>query len=916
MTRAAEAGKTVHFDDSGCEFRNESGQVIALGAKQGSLYYLKFTRKLQESANVTQSKNNERLWHRRFGHLNEQSMRKLVKKELVSQLDYDASGEIGICEACIGGKQCKNSFKPSETMTSMPLELVHSDVCGKMGQKSIGGAEYFLNLLDNKTHYTWVYPLKTKDQVFECFKVWQAEVENFTGKKVKVLRTDNGGEFTSNAFEAHLKACGIRHELTIPKTPEQNGIAERLNRTLVEMTRAMLLDANLPQKFWAEAVSTAAYLRNRSPSSAVGGITSHQAWYGQKPRVDHLRVFGCTAFVHVPKNERGKLDSKTRKCILLGYGGVQKGYRVFDHITQKISYSRNVKFDEREIGGPSIAEEKPAQRPLILDSVDEPQSDSDCEQRDEEKGGTSNDTSGDEAPPKRSTRERKPVDYYGFLQAHLTIHYEPTTFEEATNCPEKAKWSEAMSKEMRSLKENQVWELTALPPGKKAIGCKWVYKVKTDGDGLIERYKARLVARGFDQKFGSDYDETFCPVVRMESLRTLIALSTQHGLELHHVDVATAFLNGTLQREVYMEQPTGYKKEGEEHLVCRLRKSIYGLKQSSRCWNMALDDQLTKICFSQLKSDPCIYMSGGESIFYIGVYVDDMVLAGKDKRRMKHVKQELSSRFNIKDLGKLRYFLGMSVIQDQEKKESWIGQPKYVERLLTEMGMSNCKPVKTPMGPGNRLVKATDNMEVLNQQSYQSLVGSLMYLATCTRPDIAYAVGTLARFTSKPNQTHWVAAKRVLRYLRGTSNFGIVFKGDESGTCKAYSDADWAGDKEDRKSTSGYLFQIAGGPASWRSKKQDTVALSTAEAEYVALSSATQECVWMRRLNSELGNPPKGPTTILEDNQSSIAMARNPQFHRRAKHINIRHHFIREEVKKMEQSSWNIALHMRWWPTC
>ena len=309
-----------------------------------------------------------------------------MKKELVSQLDYDASGVIGICEACIGGKQCKNSFKPSEMMTSMPLELMYSDVCGKMGQKSIGGAEYFLTLLDNKTHYTWVYLLKTKDQVFECFKVWQAEVENFTGKRVKVLRMDNGGEFTSKVFEAHLKACGIRHELTIPKTPEQNGVAERLNRTLVETTRAMLLDANLPQKFWAEAVSTAAYLRNRSPSSAVGGITPHQAWYGQKPRVDHLRVFGCTAFVHVPKDERWKLDSKTRKCILLGYGGVQKGYRVFDHLTQKISYSRNVKFDEREMGGPSIEEEKPAQRPLILDSVDEPESDSDCEQRDEEKG--------------------------------------------------------------------------------------------------------------------------------------------------------------------------------------------------------------------------------------------------------------------------------------------------------------------------------------------------------------------------------------------------------------------------------------------------------------------------------------------------------------------------------------------------
>ena len=245
VPRAGDAGKTVHFDDSSCEFRNEEDEIVAIGTREGCLYYLKCARKSQESASEARSDNKERLWHRRFGHLNEQSMKKVVKKDLVSQLDCDVSGEIGICEACIGGKQCKNSFKPSETTTSMPLELVPSDVCGKMGHKSLGGAEYFLTLLDDKTHYIWVYPLKTKDQVFERFKEWQAEVENFTGRKVKTLRTDNGGEFTSKISLSlslsplssllHLKACGIRHELTTPKTPEQNGAAERLNRTLVRL---------------------------------------------------------------------------------------------------------------------------------------------------------------------------------------------------------------------------------------------------------------------------------------------------------------------------------------------------------------------------------------------------------------------------------------------------------------------------------------------------------------------------------------------------------------------------------------------------------------------------------------------------------------------------------------------------------
>ena len=330
VPRAGDAGKTVHFDDSSCEFRNEEDEIVAIGTREGSLYYLKCARKSQESASVAQSDNKERLWHRRFGHLNEQSMKKLVKKDLVSQLDCDMSGEIGICEACIGGKQCKNSFKPSETTTSMPLELVHSDKCGKMGHKSLGGAEYFLTLLDDKTHYIWVYPLKTKDQVFERFKEWQAEVENFTGRKVKTLRTDNGGEFTSKIFEAHLKTCGIRHELTTPKTPEQNGAAERLNRTLVETTRAMLLDANLHQKFWAEADAQRTCM---SPRTREGSWT-------RKPR-----------------------DA----CTLLGYGSVRKGYRVFDQLTLKISYSRNVEFDERENGTAPVENETSVQHPLILD---------------------------------------------------------------------------------------------------------------------------------------------------------------------------------------------------------------------------------------------------------------------------------------------------------------------------------------------------------------------------------------------------------------------------------------------------------------------------------------------------------------------------------------------------------------------
>ena len=595
------------------------------------------------------------------------------------------------------------------------------------------------------------------------------------------------------------------------------------------------------------------------------------------------------AYAHVPKDERGKFDSKSRKCILLGYGQHTKGYRLFDPIRRKVLYSRDVRFNENKKDDEVILNDDPTHH-LILDFSN------DCESE----APTESQTPHESAPEpvlRRSTRERQQPTYYGMERSHLSVfRNEPKSIEEAITCPESTKWLQAMETEMRSLKSNDVWELVELPAGKKAVGSKWVYKVKTGADGSLERYKARLVAQGFTQKYGSDYDETFCPVVRQESLRALTALSVQYSLKLHQVDVTTAFLNGNLEEEVYMTQPKGFVTEGEEHLVCKLKKSIYGLKQSPRCWNTALDSHLKEMGFTQSTSDPCIYVDAGGDVFYIGVYVDDIVLAGRTDNRIKEVKTALSRKFDIKDMGKLHHFLGMTVVQDEEQKSVWIGQPAYTENLLKKFGMHDCKPVSTPMDIGSKLVIATDEDVCVDQQLYQSAIGSLMYLSVSSRPDITYAVGNLARFSSKPTKEHWTALKRVLRYLKGTMKHGILYSQKGSGECVGYSDADWAGDINDRKSTSGYVFQISGGAITWKSKKQGCVALSTAEAEYIALSSAVQESVWLRRLTSELGSPPKTPTTIFEDNQSAIAMTKNPQFHGRAKHIDIKYHFIREQV--------------------
>ncbi len=348
-----------------------------------------------------------------------------------------------------------------------------------------------------------------------------------------------------------------------------------------------------------------------------------------------------------------------------------------------------------------------------------------------------------------------------------------------------------------------------------------------------------------------------------------------------------------------MKQPEGFAIRGKEDLVCRLKKSIYGLKQSSRCWNAALDTHLKKIGFVQAGSDPCIYKASEGEPFLIGVYVDDIAMATKSERRLEEVKQALAGKFDIKDMGKLHHFLGMKIVQDEATGKIWMGQPAYTESLLQRFGMEAANPVATPVDTSTKLVQTTDADECFDQHLYQSAIGSLLYLSIATRPDIAFAVSNAAKFSTKPTKQHWTAVKRIMRYLRGTTNLGLVFTPEVSGDFIGYSDADWGGDVNDRKSTSGYLFQASGAAISWRSKKQTCVALSTAEAEYVALASAVQEAIWLRQLTTELEvNALTEATTIFEDNQSAISLTKNPQFHGRSKHISIKYHFVRDQVTK------------------
>lgn len=363
--------------------------------------------------------------------------------------------------------------------------------------------------------------------------------------------------------------------------------------------------------------------------------------------------------------------------------------------------------------------------------------------------------------------------------------------------------------------------------------------------------------------------------------------------------MTSAFLNAELDDEVYMKQPTGFTVKGKEQCVCKLKRSLYRLKQAPRCWNVTLDQQLKTMGFQQHISDPCLYVSGQtDDLFIIAVYVDDLILATRNERKMNEVKELLAAQFQVKDLGELNYLLGVTVKQDRSNNSIWIGQPTYTSNLLDRFGMLESKAVATPVS-STKLIQATEGDELIDKELYQSAIGSLQYLSTMTRPDIAFALSNVAMFNSKPTKEHWIAVKRIFRYLNGIWMFGLLYKRlPKEQECIRYSDSDWAGNLDDRKSTSGYVFTVGGGAISWKSKKQSCVALSTAEAEYIALSQAAQEAVWLRSLNVDLKLKMTAPIVIYEDNQSAICIAKNPQSHGRSKHIDIKFHYIREQVQQ------------------
>lgn len=789
-----------------------------------------------------------------------------------------------------------------------------------------------------------------------------------------------------------MDAAGIQRQLTAARTPHQNGVAERKNRTLIECVRSLAIDMDIPASFWDELVLTANYILNRCSTRALKESTPHEHLLGRKPNLSYFRVVGCVAYVHIAKELRTKLGVKALKTVFLGYDNLTKGFRCFDPTRNKIIISRDVRFDESQKGdfrnssspllthgffsdlfpSPELQALTPGQHTPSGDSPDNilrfPET-SPSPSPGVSPSTQTTSTHGSPSPPRaeplaiepfvprRSVRMREaPLKYVKDHHAY-SADFKYTgedstctliTLDGATEsialskAVKDSRWLTAIQEELAALGKNRIWDLVPLPPGKKPLSSKWVLKVKPDPGPTLTRLKARLVAKGYEQREGIDYHETFAPVVKWSTIRAIIALAASLNWTISHMDVVTAFLNGLLDETIFMLQPPGFSLPGLEHLVCLLKRTLYGLKQSPRAWYQAIDSFLLSSGWQRSTQDHNLYFfTSGSILVIILLFVDDLLITGNSNAKIDETKKQLKQQYEMKELGPVTRYLGVQI--DTLPDGYFLHQQNYTDQLLLDAGMTECRPSAVPLPEGTVLFTDMSAAPV-DSTHYSRLVGKLIYL-TNTRPDISYFVGIVNRYMVAPQQPHLDAVRHILRYLRATSDFGLLYSRTSPSQLQGFTssngpwsitgftDADWGACQETRRSVGAYLFLFAGGPISWSSKRQLTVSRSSTESEYKSLSNGAQESVHLSRLLNELplttdmlvplhcseqsvltdltaaSLPTQHDILLHCDNIGALKLAKNPVFHARTKHIEIDHHFVRERVLEGEICLSYISTH-------
>jgi hypothetical protein len=966
------------------------------------------------SADLSLPPSNLIKWHRRLGHLHLDGVRKLLRSlDIPAGLSTSDQKKI-VCEPCIYGKQTSQPNRASATnRATEPLELIHIDTNGPWSTPSLNKrhteisnatphmAKHVLELICDATGYTWTF-------FYSCKATFRMRFIQFVtmtrdtvkeGRRVRRVRIDNAREFNSGDIQDFCDQEGIEIEPSAPYAHEQNGKAERGNRTLRDMASSILIESGLLEGFWAEAFRAATYTRNRCPSNrspAPGSDdsqtsrTSYELFYNRAPEYEHLRPFGCAVYVTTPREKRVKTLSQHRawKGIFIGYTKTTKQYRVWDVSRKVISIARDVKVVEEvmpardsydkyfpgwkrsynekvilnEIPGhvegraraqqleESIASSAKQQHGprQFLDSVvittkrpssiqPETQLENQPESQPENEPENGPESQPESEPEHVTSSEHQPGGKRGLRRSRRQAHYAnaariydastdepagipivPLTLDEAMSLPDSDRWKEAVGKELASLMANNTFkELDSIPKGKKVMGARWVFKHKTDPDDDTLAYKARLVIKGYEQRFGIHYTETYAPVVNLRTVRVFLALVAFLDLELHQMDINTAFLNATLpeHERILMQLPQGYTPTSNTARALLLMKSLYGLKQAPLLWNKDMHDFLTSDEFpfklTRSYADECLYI--GKDLMLL-VYVDDFLIATRGLDVMVRAKAAIMTKYKSKDLGEPRKFLGLRITRDRTRRTLRIDQEEYSKSIIKRFGFENTKPRDTPMMPGIQLTTEPQEESLSAEDGllYRSMLGSLSYATQGTRGDLAHTTMKLGQFASNPSTQHWQAMDWAYRYLLKTSDYGIVYDGSTFDP-HGYTDADYAqclgGEPIRRRSTSGYTWQICNASVSWSSKLQSTIALSSTEAEVIASNHSAKEGVWLRKLlvnlipfisPSRSPNIPLQLTTLYTDNTAAIQVSSEPGNQQRTKHYDVAYFWIRERLRNGE----------------
>lgn len=889
-------GHECNFDQTGCTIVSRTTKKTHRINVSNGLYPLPSPKPINVAQVMfTQSQSN-RSWHQILGHVGVERMVKASQQlsgiPQLSRKDFNDHQ----CTACIESKSKRSPISVPAKRHTNKLELTHTDMSGKISITSLGKAQYFIVFLDDATAMSAVYFISNKSQFLDCLKAYKAFVENETKAKMLALRMDNAGEQTSNAVRTFIQENGMKYEYSPPYAAQSNGSSERLIQELWSMARTMLFDSNLDLKLWAEAISHSNWLRNRLPASRVDMKIPYSFWFGKKADVSSLIAFGTKghAFQYRPSTAPGKkFLPRTLFGLFVGMESENTLFRIYIPSIDEVKVCRKDDFHILKEG-------------TKLPSFDQLTQDIARKQQIQEVEQVE-----DEEPASEVLRHSYFTHYSQIPLAFKTKTKDPripATFQEACKIPN---WAESIDREYNALVDRETWDYAPEEDYPNPLPYIWDFRLKGTGGSLADLiYKSRCCLRGDKQIEYRDFDPAslYAPVVKHETIRMFFTKVAAEDLEAEGADVDNAYLYGSMDRPIIMKQPTDStgipKRPG---YVVILKKSIYGAKQAGEIWGSVIHEKFINWGFEPSSQDARLYFKrNGSKYMMLIVVVDDMAFASNDGGMMTEFKQKLRETFKVKLLGQLKSFIGWEITRTASGIT--ICQQKYILKILELQNMENVKPVSTPLPLNADITSRKSDEQPLSKpdhERYRSLIGSISYLAICSRPDISFAISVLSRQLHDPAHRHLVLAKRVLRYISGTTDKSIFFPANSTAhPLTAYCDSDWGGCHETRRSTTGIIIKVNNAPIYWSSKRQTLVTLSSSEAEYVALSSCAKQVIWLRRLfyemrtNKAITDEPKLPATVINtDSSSGLSLATKQVVSERNKHIDIKIHHVKDLIR-------------------